>query len=715
MTKSFQFSFTRELIILLVFFTAFPVFSVFSAEKLPAFPGAEGFGRYTTGGRGGEVYHVTSLADDGSEGTLRWALNKAGARTIVFDVSGTIFLKSAMTISSGNVTIAGHTAPGDGICVADYPFTINASNVIIRFVRFRLGNRNVAYHEGDGLGGMDQENIMVDHCSVSWSIDECLSVYGMRNSTVQWCIVSQSLRNAGHVKGAHGYGGIWGGSGASYHHNLMVHHDSRTPRLGPRAGTQTDERVDMRNNVIYNWGGLGCYGGEGMNVNIVNNYYKPGPGTKQRSAQIQYRIAGIGIRTTQYITDNPAFAPMWHVWGKFFVNGNFINGFPNVTADNWTNGIYAQISNSDVDNTFTQTTKDTMKLSVPINYIYTTTHSAEQAYEKVLQYAGSSLVRDWHDTLMIYDTRYGKASYTGAGNILGIINSQEENKPAGAPAEWSAWPVLVSATYPADTDRDGMPDAWETANGLNPNNPADRNTLNNEGYTMLEVYMNSLVAHIITGGNDNGTPTGSTLEDIKSEVKSVLLAHNTYTGAASAQSPWTFDGGYSITNEAGKAYSTGSEMGIKYSAATQYRINMPTGITVDSVTFTGYDNYAEGDSFLGELNGTSYSSTDYVFIRKNASGAYTVATYTVPLTTPATGSFTFTFQGKQVVLRITLWTRTSTGAEKVFITPLDPDGLTNVFAINGSLIKRNVVRRYALEGLAAGVYIVDKMKRIVRY
>ncbi|OPZ95509.1 MAG: hypothetical protein BWY70_01988 [Bacteroidetes bacterium ADurb.Bin408] len=156
-------------------------------------------------------------------------------------------------------------------------------------------------------------------------------------------------------------------------------------------------------------------------------------------------------------------------------------------------------------------------------------------------------------------------------------------------------------------------------------------------------------------------------------------------------------------------------MGIKYSAATQYKILLPNGIAVDSVTFTGYDNYAEGDSYLGELNGTTYSSTNYVYLRKNASGAYTVASYTVPLSTPATGSFTFTFQGKQVVLRITLWTRTTTGNENILITPLDPDGLTNVYTINGSIVKRNVVRRYALDGLPKGIYIVDKMKQMVKY
>jgi len=223
-------------------------------------------------------------------------------------------------------------------------------------------------------------------------------------------IVSQSLRNAGHVKGAHGYGGNWGGSGASFHHNLLAHHDSRTPRLGPRPGTQTDERMDMRNNVIYNWAGNDCYGGEGMKVNMVNNYYKPGPGTKQRNAAIQYRIAGIGIRTTDYCNTYPAFAPMLHTWGKFFVNANYIDENAEVTANNWTKGIYAQISNSTVDNLFTPVTMDTMKLQAPIDYIYTTTQTPAIAYEKVLQFAGASLSRDWVDSLMVSDTRNGVAS-----------------------------------------------------------------------------------------------------------------------------------------------------------------------------------------------------------------------------------------------------------------------------------------------------------------
>lgn len=532
------------------------------ADNLPAFPGAEGFGRYTTGGRGGAVYHVTKLDDDGSEGSFRWACNKSGVRTIVFDVSGTIYLKSALQLKKGNVTIAGQTAPGDGICIADYPFTIDSDNVIIRFMRFRLGNRHVDKHEGDGLGGMDRKNIIVDHCSISWSIDECLSVYGSKNITLQWNIVSQSLKKSGHSKGTHGYGGNWGGSGATYHHNLLAHHDSRVPRLGPRPGTQKDERMDMRNNVMYNWGGNGCYGGEGMTVNIAYNYYKPGPTTLKRTKAMQYRLAAPGIRTVDYCLNKAAIAayyktatgtavtkndvsgssdgtnnyveisgtkykidmttnkidvggkqvtvswndwkPMLHVWGKFYAEENYNPKSADMNKDNFKYGIANQIDKSGNDKTYPG--DNAIKLTVPMPFEGVTTHTAQDAYEKVLAYAGASLHRDWVDEQMVNDTRNGIATSTGSGNTGGIINSQNDNKPAGAAADWSPWPDLVTDTSisVADTDGDGIPDYWEDANGLDKNNAADGNLTDAEGYTNLERYMNSLVADIMAKENEGG-------------------------------------------------------------------------------------------------------------------------------------------------------------------------------------------------------------------
>ena len=482
-------------------------------SSLPAFPGAEGFGMYTTGGRGGEVIHVTTLDDGTQKGTFRYACTQSKTRTIVFDVSGTIHLTSELKLNKDNVTIAGQTAPGDGICIADYPFVVSANNVIIRYMRFRLGNKQVANHEGDGLGGMDKKNIIIDHCSVSWSIDECLSVYGCENLTVQWCIASQSLRASGHSKGNHGYGGNWGGAGASYHHNLMAHHDSRVPRLGPRPSTQTREQMDLRNNVFYNWAGNGCYGGEGMKVNIVNNYYKPGPATNKRSTTIQQRIAAVNIRTSEY-TKHDTSSPnqwdvMWHVWGKYYVNGNVNSKYSSVTNDNWTYGMYNQIDKSGNDGTYTDRTKDTIRLSAPIPFQAVTTHTAEQAYERVLDYAGASLHRDWVDDLIVSDTRQGVATYTGSaeGDYPGIIDSQDDNRPVNAGSDWQPWPVLNQTALPTDTDQDGMPDEWETAHGLNSNNAADRNTLDASGYTNLEVYINSLVADITSQQNADGTLT----------------------------------------------------------------------------------------------------------------------------------------------------------------------------------------------------------------
>jgi hypothetical protein len=633
--------------IILRIFSAILLFTaalvVTAQEQTPAFPGAEGFGRYVTGGRGGKVLHVKNLNDAGYQ-SLRWCLQQTGAKTIVFDVSGTIHLESALSIPS-NTTIAGQTAPGDGICLADYPVSISGNNVIVRYMRFRLGNKNVKKDGADGwdgFGGFDKQDWMIDHCSVSWSIDECLSVLGNKNTTVQWCLVAQSLVNSGHSKGAHGYGGNWGGTYASFHHNLIAHHTSRTPRLGPRPTTQLMERMDMRNNVIYNFGGNGCYGGEGMTVNIVNNYYKPGPGSPTNDKG--KRIAGIGIRTNSYIATYPDYAPALHLWGKYFVEGNVNSKYSDVTANNWQIGIINQVDASGCDGTWTQATRDSIRLTEPMPIIYTTTHTAQKAYEKVLDYAGASLHRDAYDEEMVSDTRQGKASHTGSGLSKGFINTQNDNKPAGAPADWSAWPSLQSTEAPLDTDQDGIPDEWETANGLNPNDKNDGNTLNGDGYTMLEVYMNSLVADITADQYADGEPQGYIIN-----VGEAMYTEYDISGQTS-NGDWTFSGGFKM-NQTGSP-ATGSWGTIKYSANKQYKLTMPAGMLFSSVTFEGYANADGGASYLSEVCGKAYNESDLAFPARDASPNR--AKHTVTFDEPISGTLTFTPKGSQTCLKLTL-------------------------------------------------------------
>lgn len=452
-------------------------------DVLPAFPGAGGHGKYTTGGRGGRVIYVTTLEDHNNPGSLRYAVNQSGERIILFKVSGTIQLKSRLNITRGNVTIAGQTAPGDGITLRDYPVVVDADNVIIRFMRFRMGD--AANQEADALGGRYHENIIVDHCSMSWSTDECVSFYHNENFTLQWSIISESLRNSVHGKGAHGYGGIWGGKNASFHHNLLAHHDSRNPRLGETKGSAfaLSDLVDLRNNVIYNWRGNSCYGGEAMNVNIVNCYYKEGPATTKEE-----RIIAI-----DKLTD--AGYPISDTWGKFYINGNVMTGSERATNDNWTYGVYNQYHSK---YTVSAAEKEAMRLSEPLNTGDITTHSAEEAYERILDFGGASLVRDAVDVRILHDVETGTATYMegGNGSTKGIIDTQEAV---------GGWPVLHSEEPPADTDDDGMPDDWENANGLDPENSMDAQLKTVDGnYPNIEVYLNSLVSEIVEEQNEGG-------------------------------------------------------------------------------------------------------------------------------------------------------------------------------------------------------------------
>ncbi|SFU15270.1 Pectate lyase [Algoriphagus locisalis] len=443
-----------------------------------AFPGAEGFGQLTTGGRGGKVYIVDKLTDDGSAGTLRHAINQSGKRTIVFHTGGTIQLKSKLQINFGDITIAGQSAPGDGITIRDFPVVINADNVIIRYLRFRMGDESE--QQADALEARFHKNIMIDHCSLSWSTDETATFYANENTTLQWSIISESLKNSVHEKGSHGYGGIWGGKNASFHHNLLAHHDSRNPRLGEEAGKAfaLTDLADVRNNVIYNWGSNSAYGGEAMNVNIVNNYYKPGPATPTGSKR--NRIVSIDKNKNEG-------TEVYNIWGKFFVDGNVIEGSTSASQDNWTYGVLNQFHNS--YGTVSQADIEGLRLTAPhpIND-NVTTHSGEKALELVLLHAGSSLKRDEVDLRILDDVKNNSYSFEGSlGSTNGIIDSQ---------TDVGGWPDLEAGEPVVDTDRDGIPDAWEKANELDPNLATDAAKIKpGTPYTYLEIYLNSLITN----------------------------------------------------------------------------------------------------------------------------------------------------------------------------------------------------------------------------
>lgn len=430
------------------------VFTAMVNAQAIAFPGAEGFGKFATGGRGGKVLIVTNLHDTGP-GSLREAIREKTPRIIVFAVSGNIELTSTLDINYGNVTIAGQSVPGDGIALKNYTVNVKADNVIIRFLRFRLGDEKG--YEGDAISGTrGKNNIMIDHCSMSWSTDECASFYNNKNFTLQWCIISESLNNSIHTKGEHGYGAIWGGEKASFHHNLIASHKSRLPRFSGSSSTPNgpEELVDFRNNVIYNWLDNNTYGGEKGRYNMVNNYYKPGTATKKS------RIDRIVNPSSPY--------------GKFFLTGNYLYGNEAVTKDNKL-GVKA----GDIDSVWAANEFKVEPIVV---------QSAERSYELILASAGASFKRDAVDKRVVEEVRTGIS--TSGKNHHGIIDSQKDV---------GGWPDLKSVPAPDDTDADGMPDAWEKANKLNPGDASDAcKKAIDKRYDNIEVYLNNLVEEVMT-------------------------------------------------------------------------------------------------------------------------------------------------------------------------------------------------------------------------
>ena len=501
----------------LIFFIFSLIFSPAGAQA-PAFPGAEGHGRYVTGGRGGTVIHVTNLNDSGT-GSFRAAVNGSSKKIVVFDVGGVIALNSDVKIGA-NTTILGQTAPAPGITLRYYTVQPGANN-IIRFIRCRRGQEKNINDGADAIWNRQLTGVIIDHCSFSWSIDEVASFYDNNNFTMQWCTIGESLNNAGHGKGAHGYGGIWGGKLASFHHNLICHVNNRSPRFNGARYNWTGytsnklysqynwqnavqaENVDFRNCVVYNCGN-GCYGGPGGGqINMVGNYYKNGP------AGSTSKITTASVANS---TSANGYQIYWDMFSRYYISGNQLNamqnaGWDKVAFDSGTktmNGIhYTPDPNHYYGNDVTYVNIDgtdcvSMKLDEPCPTGEVTTHTAATAFDKVLGYAGASLTPDDVDQRYATEARNGTATYSGsvtkkAGRIdlVSDVNGYTEaNFGTG------------SRDADFDADQDGIADAWEQANGGDLT--ANGYDLDPTGYyTNIEVYANSLVQDIMLAGNSD--------------------------------------------------------------------------------------------------------------------------------------------------------------------------------------------------------------------
>ncbi len=430
---------------------------VHTGESPIAFPGAEGFGKWALGGRGGDVYHVRNLNDSGP-GSLREGIEAtSGPRTIVFTVSGTIELKKRIKFSGSRLTIAGQTAPGDGITLKDHMFQLeNASDVIVRYLRIRLGDKNKPVGADDTINIEHVRNIMLDHISASWGIDGIMDLAYASNVTLQWSIFAEALNRSIHHKGAHAMLSSWRKlkGHVTLHHNLFASSRNRHPTLGSSRETIPEAIVDFRNNLVYNWEGPTNLGN--CRIEFIGNIYRPGPNTNLARLPLAVKADRADVHLARgYLRDN-LFEP-------------------NAT---WTkeNSLAVNYASEDGPG-YGSTTREVFISPTPFvpDDARPATDAPSVAKKRILVWAGASLARDSADLRLVNGVR--TATHRR-------IDSQDEV---------GGWPALHSLAAPEDRDRDGMPDRWEQAHGLNPDDPADRNgDRDRDGYTNLEEYLNSL-------------------------------------------------------------------------------------------------------------------------------------------------------------------------------------------------------------------------------
>lgn len=590
------------------------------AQKLLAFPSADGYGKYVTGGRGGEVCYVTRTDDctdnDLVEGTLRWALrhdNGGKPRTVLFATSGTIYLTSKLKLQYGNVSILGQTAPGGGITITGYPFYICRDNIIVRYVRFRAGDI-----PDQSLTGLDMENcngVILDHCSMTWSMEECLTAYDTDSTTVQWCIIGEGLYNSKNAKGSRAYATQWGGEHSTMHHSLLTNSHSRSPRFnGVRAQDNPDGHdryvdSEFANNVVFNWSGYNSiYGGENgatvdayNRVYMINNYYKPGPSTQKGTTSKRYWVAASGSTTTVgqwYLSGNKfetssKWAPSTTIWSDIElakVNADNLYGFVSNNSSRAMN--YWSLSPS-------QTLYDkSIMTSIPYDLSGLTYETADAAYAAVTTKAGASLPRydEVDERLLKEAAGTVDPKYTGTLGELGIIDSPN-NITLSYPdtyvvngVTYNNMPKMFfegTDKYMIDSDADGMPDGYEDAMGFKKNDASDGNAVASNGYTNLENYLNGVADGTI---DKTKYETSSTYVEPGPEVvppETVTAVFSNTDAAAEGTAPASitvkygetitlpvnhtlYKEGYTLTGwqAAGKLYTPGQEVTLKDETTT---------------------------------------------------------------------------------------------------------------------------------------------------